>query len=242
MENRLKVKLKFKIKGFIPVTMIDWDGKIASTLFLGDCSYRCPFCQNAELVLSSQTLSDIPWDVVRDHLVEKKNWIDGVVVTGGEPCVNDGLIELLREIKKLDCLVKIDTNGSRPDVLQKVIENNLVDYIAMDVKTSLERYAAAAGVSVDTNAIKKSIDLILNSGIDHEFRTTLVPCFVSEEDVLKIANYIKNANLYVIQQFSPENVLDSSLEGLKPYPKEEVLRIADICQQIVFTKIRGVGL
>lgn len=238
----MKVKLKFKVKGFVPVTMVDWDGKIASTLFLGGCNYRCPFCQNAELVLSPQKLPDVPWDVIKDHLVKKKNWIDGVVVTGGEPCVNDGLFELLEEIKKLDCLVKIDTNGSRPDVLQKVVENNLVDYIAMDIKTSLERYAEAAGVPVDTSAVKKSIDLIMNSGIDYEFRTTLVPCFVSEEDLLKIANYIKNANLYVIQQFSPENVLDPALKGLKPYSKEEVLRIADICRQIVFTKTRGIGL
>ncbi|MBI4744872.1 MAG: anaerobic ribonucleoside-triphosphate reductase activating protein [Actinobacteria bacterium] len=237
----MKVELKFKVKGFIPVTMLDWDGKIASTLFLGGCNYRCPFCQNKELVLSPEELPDVPWEAIREYLMNKKNWIDGVVITGGEPCINNGLFELMEEIKKLDCSIKIDTNGSRSDVLQRALDSKLVDYIAMDIKTSFGKYAEATGVLVDISEVKKSIDLIMNSKIDYEFRTTLVPSFVLEEDILEIANYIKNTRLYVLQQFNPENVLDPALAKVKPYSREKALKMAEKCREIIPVKVRGVG-
>lgn len=227
------------IKGVIPVTMLDWDGKLATTLFVGGCNYRCPFCHNADLVLSPESLPDIEWEKVEEHLKAKKLWIDGICISGGEPTIHPDLPGLLEKIKNLGFAVKLDTNGARPDVLRKLIRAELIDYLAMDIKTSFEKYSQAVKTSADIAKIKESINLIFNLSIDYEFRTTVVPTLVNEEDVLKIANYIKGAKVYVLQQFFPRQILDPEMINLVPYPKEVLLAMAEKCNEIVATKVRG---
>lgn len=230
--------MSLAIKGLIPATMVDWDGKLATTLFVGGCNYSCPFCHNADLVLSPENLPDIDWENVEEHLRRKETWIDGICVTGGEPTIHSDLPLLLERIKNLGYPVKLDTNGTKPDFLAELLEKRLVDYLAMDIKTSFEKYSLAVKKGMDITKIKQSINLILNSTIDYEFRTTVVPTFVEEEDVLKIARYIKGARLYVLQQFFPERVLDPEMIKVRPYPKETLEIMREKCQRVVSTKLR----
>ncbi len=208
------------IKGFIPTTMLDWEGKLAATLFVGGCNFRCPWCQNPDLVLKPEKLANYEWEEIEKHLKEKKEWLDGVVVTGGEPTVHNSLPELLGTIKSLDYPVKLDTNGSRPDMLKTLVEKSLVDYFAMDIKTGFNNYNKACGVSVDIKQIMQSINIILSSSIDHEFRTTVVPGFVDESDILEIANTIKGAKKYTLQQFNPRKTIASEISQTEPYAQE----------------------
>jgi len=218
--------------------MIDWDGKLATTLFVGGCNYSCSFCHNVDLVLSPESLPDIDWENIEEHLRKKETWIDGICITGGEPTIHPDLPLLLKRIKNLGYPVKLDTNGTNPDLLTELLENRLVDYLAMDIKTSFEKYSLAVKKGVDIAKIKQSINLILNSTVDYEFRTTVVPTFVEEEDVLRIAHYIKGARLYVLQQFFPEKVLDPEMIKVRPYSKETLEIMREKCQRVVPTKLR----
>ncbi|MEW6189312.1 MAG: anaerobic ribonucleoside-triphosphate reductase activating protein [Actinomycetota bacterium] len=232
-----------EIKGFIPVTMLDWDGKLASTLFVGGCNLRCPFCQNAPLITRPDSIPNVEWKEVEKHLKAKKSWLDGCVVTGGEPTIHSGLKNLLSEIKKLEYPVKLDTNGTLPRVLRQLIQDKLVDFMAMDIKTALPKYPLATRTKIKTEIIKESIHLILRLGIDHEFRTTVVPRFVEREDILEVAKYLGHlgAKRYVLQQFNPRTVLDPEVGKIKPYSREYLLKLVEECNKFVPTKLRGAG-
>lgn len=231
--------MDIEIKGFVPTTMIDWEGKLATTLFVGGCNFRCPWCQNPDLVLRPEKLANIEWGEIEKHLRNKEGWLDGVVISGGEPTIHNWLYELLAAVKSLGYPVKLDTNGSEPKVLEKVIEKELVDFIAMDIKTSFAKYDNSCGVTVDTEKIKKSINMILNSSVDYEFRTTAVPGFVSESDILDIASYIKGAKRYVLQQFSPKRVMAEEVIKVQPYGQDVLQNIAIQTSQAISTFIRG---
>ena len=208
------------IKGFQEATLIDWDKKIASVLFLGGCNLRCGFCHSSALATASESLETIPFEYISKFLLTKKGWIDGVVITGGEPMLDKlGLFELVKAIKKMGLLVKVDTNGTRPDVLKEVIENRLVDYIAMDIKTALtqEKYLKATDVDFALDDVITSKNLLLSEGIDYEFRTTVVPGIVDIADIAEIAKVIKGAKKYCLQQFVPRDAIDKSFLNVKPY-------------------------
>ncbi|MCL6500908.1 MAG: anaerobic ribonucleoside-triphosphate reductase activating protein [Candidatus Pacearchaeota archaeon] len=214
------------IKSFIASSLIDYDGKISSVIFLPGCNYKCPFCHNKQLVLEPETLSTIHSREILDYLKGRQSWIDAVVISGGEPTIHKDLGELCEKIKDLGYLVKIDTNGSKPEVLERLIQNNLVDYIAMDIKTAIEpeRYSQATGTETDLGKIKASIDIVKNLE-DYEFRVTCVPCFVKKEDLINIAQYLKSVTAnksFFLQQFHAENLVDPALETMKPYSKEEM--------------------
>lgn len=210
-------------KGIQKTTLIDFPGEIACTLFLPKCNFRCPYCYNPNLVFDKDTGQAIPENEILDFLDGRKGLLEGVCITGGEPTLHPELPEFCKKVKDRGFLVKVDTNGSNPEMLKRLISEKLVDYIAMDIKAPLEKYEKVAGVEVDKEAIKQSVELIKESGLKYEFRTTILPKFLSFDDLLEIAKWLKGAKLFALQQFYPApEMIDKSLADEKIYSKEEL--------------------
>jgi pyruvate formate lyase activating enzyme len=211
--------MQFGIKGFIKLSFIDWPGKIASVIFLGGCNFRCPACHNPELVLNQDALDSIPLASCLDTMNQRGRWIDGVTVTGGEPTLNPNLIDLLETLKSNGFSVKLDTNGSRPQVLKQILAAGLVDAVFMDVKAPLttEEYSRIAGTKIDVVKIRKSIDLLQGSGIEVVFRTTVVPGLVQEAQLRAIRQQLGDVNCYMVQPFRNMKTLDASFGALKEF-------------------------
>ena len=211
------------IKGWQKTSVIDYEPYIASVLFTGSCNFRCGYCQNPDLVLNHEKIDNIPEEEVLDYLEKKKAWIDGVCITGGEPTMHKALPEFIKKIKNLGFRVKLDTNGTNPEMLEYLIKNKLLDYIAMDIKSSLEKYDSVAGVSVDKDAIKKSVELIKNSGLDYEFRTTVLSGIVGREELIEIAKWLKNSKRFVIQNFRGDRpLIDNKMQRVSAYTEEQL--------------------
>lgn len=178
----------------IETSLIDWEGKIVSTLYLPACNFRCPFCYNCDLILHPDNFPNISQRKIDSFLLERKDFIDGICMSGGEPTLYPDLPAYFKEIKKKGFLIKLDTNGTNPKLLENLLDFGLVDYIAMDIKSSLDfgNYSKAAGIKdkIVLEKVKDSIELIMNSKIDYEFRTTVVPLLHSNETIMKIARYI----------------------------------------------------
>lgn len=226
--------MNIEIKGFIDTSLCDWDGYLSSVIFLPACNLRCPYCQNGALIIDPHKIPTIGLDKIIRSLENRRNWIDGVVITGGEPTIHRDLAELAREIKLLGFKVKIDTNGTRPDVIEEIVGNGLVDYIAMDIKAPLDqRYSIAAGKEVDLSLISKSIQIIMNSPLPYEFRTTLVPGIVDGDAIESISSSIRRARKYVLQRFVPDNSLDTSYRERLPFSDDFVHQLLDIARRHV---------
>ncbi len=217
-----------EIKGLEKFAPKDFVGFISSTVFLGGCNFRCPYCHNSDLVLRPQTLPTFPLESFLSFLDSRKGWLEGVCISGGEPLLHDELEMLLTLIKERNLLVKVDTNGSFPSRLEALIRKKLIDRIAMDVKAPLERYSEVTGVEVEKQDILRSIDIIKNSGLHYIFRCTVVPGLVGPKDVEKISRLIKGAEVFQLQQFVPLNPLDRDYLQKKPYSREEVQEFAKI--------------
>ena len=225
-----------EIKGFVETSLCDWDGCISSVVFLPQCNFRCPFCQNGELILDWKKLPTIDLDTVTGYLSSHSEWIDGVVVTGGEPTLWDDLPGLLETFKGLGMGVKLDTNGSRPGAVRELIRLGLVDFIAMDIKAPLdERYNEAAGIKAPLDSLKESIEIVSGFGDAHEFRTTLVPGLVGEEEIRLIAEAVAGARRLVLQRFVPENSLDKRFRSAVPFQDSFVTRLLEIAGSHVET-------
>jgi pyruvate formate lyase activating enzyme len=223
-----------KIGGLQKVTLVDYPGKLACTVFLSGCNFRCPFCYSKELVLPEEIKNqpEISEKCFFEFLNEKKEMLEGCVLCGGEPTVyGNDLVEFIKKIKERGFLVKLDTNGTDPEMIKKLIDDNLVDYVAMDIKAPLtkEKYAKASGKEdVDIDKIKKSISLIKDSNVDYEFRSTIVPSIHSKDDVIQMANDISPAKKYFLQRFRGEKgVIDKELENSKPYSDETLKEIEE---------------
>ncbi len=221
-----------EIYGFIENSFVDWDGMIASIIFLPRCNMRCPFCHNSELVLSPEKYEDkrIEPDKIISFLSSNKEWIDGLTVTGGEPTLHlDRLLPFLKRVKDIGIKIKIDTNGIMPSAIRILAEEGVVDYIAMDVKSAIEpeMYSKACGIRADTVKIKESIDYIISSGIDHEFRTTVVPGISGKMEVMSIAKDIKGCKRYVLQKFRPDKTLSEDCMKIRPYTDEQMEDMLD---------------
>jgi pyruvate formate lyase activating enzyme len=216
-----------EIKGLQKTSLIDYPDRVSCIVFLPGCNFRCPYCQNPDLIKKPDKLPALPEKKFFTFLEKRKKVLDGVVITGGEPTLSKDLPEFIRKIKSRGLLVKLDTNGSSPGVLEKLLKEGLLDYIAMDIKAPLDKYDDAAGVNVDKEKIKKSINIIKNSGVDYEFRTTVVPRLLSLEDLIKIGEELKRAKKYVLQQFRPLVTLDRAYQKERPYPKEKLMEIAE---------------
>ncbi len=228
-----------KIHGLQKMTLLDFPGRVACTVFLGGCDFRCPFCHNFELIDgSSQPVMDS--DELLAFLAKRKGLLDGVAITGGEPCLHADLPELLTRIRALGFATKLDTNGYHPALLRGLLERSLVDYVAMDVKNSPEKYAATCGVpSVDLAPIRESIELLMRGSADYEFRTTVVRELHEEADFVGIGKMIAGAKRYFLQSFTDRDSVP--FEGFHAPETAQLRRFADIVRPFVpETALRGV--
>ena len=213
------------VNQFLPVSTIDYPGKIAAVMFTSPCNFNCPYCHNPELINLNPDWCDM--DLIFARLPNLCSLIEGIVITGGEPTVSADLPELLQKLRAFHLSIKLDTNGSNPDMLITLLDNKLVDYISMDIKTSLNRYSELIDQKLNKEQtsnleynILKSIELLLASGIDYEFRTTAVPGLVTADDIANIVNLIPKAKLYTIQQFNNRVVNKKEYLDIIPYTKD----------------------
>lgn len=220
-----------EIKGFQEVSFLDWSGKTAAVIFLNHCNFRCPYCHNAELAIGMVVSQSFPSAYIISWLYDRRKWIDGLVISGGEPLLNRDLPEFLRAIRThLDIDIKLDTNGSNPELLKILLRENLVDKVSMDIKAPLDDtlYSTIVKTNIDISKIEESINLIMDSSINYEFRTTVCPSLLSEKNILQIANELScigTIQQYTLQNFNSTKVLDDSF-------KQEVSYSYDILNKI----------
>ena len=228
-----------KIKGFIATTTIDYPGKVASVIFTAPCNMNCPMCHNGMFIKDDgkEWMSEVKF---MELLESMKMLVDGVVISGGEPTLQQDLPEFTRKLKGMGLAVKVDTNGTNPDMLSKLIDLRSVDYFAMDIKTGFDRYTEYnQGEVVDVDTIKKSIALIRSTG-DYEFRTTVVPGFVDMHDIEEISKYIKGAKRYSLQHFHNITANSKALRKVEPYSREFVESLKTIAEKYVeIVEIKG---
>lgn len=228
------------IHGLQKTTLLDFPGHVASTIFFGGCNFRCPFCHNMNLVLSSADEPVISEEELFSHLNSRKGILDGVCITGGEPTLQKDLVSFIEKIKALDYLVKLDTNGSNPSVIEELISRNLIDYIAMDIKSSPDEYASICGLdSFDFTPVEKSISILKQGKIPYEFRTTMVKEYHNEKTVSDIALLLDGAKSYFLQSFVDSDFVPN--HNLHAFEKEELLGFAEILNPHIETvELRGV--
>ncbi len=211
-----------KIGGFQKTSLLDYPDRISAIVWTVGCNFKCPFCYNKNLVDGNVEL--IPEDEILSFLKKRKGMLEALSISGGEPFLQKDIADFTAKVKKLGYLVKIDTNGMYPEKLKELIDNKLVDYIAMDVKAPKDKYNTLAGVKVDISNIEKSIDIIKKSAPDYEFKTTFVPDLLKKEDIIKIAKWLEGSETYFLQQFKANTpLISSALEKITPYPKEYIV-------------------
>lgn len=227
-----------KIGGFQKMTVLDYPGKVACTVFTHGCNLRCPFCHNARLVVRDEDLIDE--NEILSYLNKRRGILDGVCISGGEPTLQSDLFDFMKKIKDLGMLIKLDTNGTCPDKLQYAIDNGLVDYVAMDIKNCREEYAKTCGLSkMDISKIEKSVEILMQSGIDYEFRTTVTKELHTPDDFAKIGQWIKGAKRYYIQSFVDSG--DIILEGLNPLDLQGLKALSEaVSPYVPSVELRGV--
>ncbi|MFH1049139.1 MAG: anaerobic ribonucleoside-triphosphate reductase activating protein [Patescibacteria group bacterium] len=237
-----------KIGGLQKFSLIDYPGKISAVVFLSGCNFRCGFCHNPELVLPELLKNQPKIDELEffDFLGMRQGKLDGVCITGGEPTIWRDLPEFIKKIKDLGFLVKLDTNGTNPKMVKKLIDLNLVDYFAIDIKNSPEKYEKTVNANVNIADIEKTLKIIRDCGIPMELRTTVVLGLIVREDFVKIKEWLesfgvlKKALSYAIQQFRPLKTLNKDYENVKPYSEEELGEMAEVFKGIVKVEIRGI--
>ncbi len=229
------------ISGLQKLTLLDYPGRVACTVFTGGCNFRCPFCHNAPLVLPEQLTQDTDEEQVLSYLKKRVGVLDGVAVTGGEPLLHKDIGAFLAKVKALGYSVKLDTNGSFPELLMELVKEGLVDRVAMDIKNSPELYAHTVGLEkLDMGPIERSKDFLLSGSVDYEFRTTVVKGLHTRESLRGAAQWIKGAKEYYLQQFKDSgSVLD--IEGLDAFSEKEMHALAEGLRDLVpSVQVRGV--
>ena len=233
-------KMRF---GLRRMTLLDFPGKVACTVFTCGCNFRCPFCHNASLVRGSEADMELSADELLAFLDRRKGLLDGVAVTGGEPLLHPGTLELLKEIKARGYAAKLDTNGSFPELLAQVMEEKLADYVAMDIKSSFERYEALCGRSGMAEKVQQSIALLLKGSVDYEFRTTVVNELHDVEDIENAARQIAGAKRYFLQNFVETEDLLSPGASFSGAGREKLLAMREAARlHVPGTEIRGVEI
>lgn len=210
-----------RIAGFQKLTLLDFPGKVSCILFTQGCNFKCPYCQNSGLI-GHENDELIDEEEIFSYLNKRKGVIDGVVISGGEPTVQADLVRFIRRVKDLGFLVKLDTNGSNPDILEELLKDNLLDYVAMDIKNPLALYKEVAGISPKVDKLKRSIELLKSCSIDHEFRTTIIKNIHDIDKIFEICSYVDGNKMYLQNFEQSENVLGANLES---FSKEELLDI-----------------
>lgn len=228
------------INGFQKLTILDYPGKVACIVFTPGCNFRCPFCHNAALVTHIDKDTYIDKEEVLSYLKKRQGILDGVVITGGEPLLQDGIEEFIGKIKDLGYAIKLDTNGSFPEKLISLVEKGLVDYVAMDIKNSKAKYMATIGVNnIDMASIEKSVDFLLQNKVDYEFRTTIVDGFHTVDDIQDIVVWIKGAHKYFLQNFVDSGDLIET--GLSPVSVDMLKEMKKKATEFVpCVEIRGI--
>ncbi|MFQ6773001.1 MAG: anaerobic ribonucleoside-triphosphate reductase activating protein [Clostridia bacterium] len=218
--------------GMENVSLVDYEGKIACSLFVGGCNFMCPFCHNSELVLRSHEYQHIKEEDIFTYLESRKKVLDAVVISGGEPTMYNTLPDFIRKVKDMGFLVKLDTNGTNPDMIKYLVQNDLIDYIAMDIKNSKTKYPLTAGVNnLTIHNIEKSVEYIMSCGIDYEFRTTLVAGHHTAQDMQEIAEWLTGAKHLFLQHFDDKGA--NIQAGLTVIDKTTALRFAEILKQYI---------
>lgn len=227
------------IKGLQKTTLLDFPEKLACTVFTGGCNFRCPFCHNASLVLRTNEVESISEEEFFSYLSKRSGMLDGVCITGGEPLLSPDIEEFIKKIRSFGLLVKLDTNGTFPKKLESLLNQGLLDYVAMDIKNSKEKYALTSGVKEFPSEIEESINLIIAKAPDYEFRTTVVRELHDEEDILNIARRIKNSKKYFLQAYVDSG--DTIEQGFSSYSTTEMLEILENTRKILpVTALRGI--
>jgi len=208
-----------EVKGFLETSFVDWPGKLCSVLFLPHCNFRCPYCHNHPLVFHPERYPSILLEDILERLDSFRDWVDGICITGGEPTLNKDLPLLIQKIKGDGFLVKLDTNGSNPEMLETLVEAGEIDFVCMDVKAPLDRfsYRRATGLSIDLDLVLRSIEILKQERVEYEFRMTVVPGLHREEDVKRLGGQLRAGRKFILQNFNPENPLDPSLKNTLPY-------------------------
>ena len=228
-----------KICGLNKTTLLDYPGCVAATVFAGGCNFRCPFCHNGDLVLHSAKMKEYSEEEVLNFLNKRKNVLEGVCVTGGEPTLYSDLPEFIAKIKAMGYKVKLDTNGSNPKMLKQLVEGKLVDYVAMDIKAPVSEYNKVCGVQADTESVQQSVAYLKQGEIPYEFRTTVVKELHTKQDILEIGKWILGAENYYLQSYreTDENIC----KGFSAMEKEELFELEEkLKKYIKNVKVRGV--
>ena len=226
------------IKGFQKLTLLDFPGKTACTVFTGGCNFRCPFCHNAGLVTKMDS-EIIPESEVFEHLKKRQGILDGVAITGGEPLLQGDIEDFLKKVREYGYAIKLDTNGSFSDKLESIIEKRLCDYVAMDIKNSKEKYPETIGIkNFDIRDIEKSVEILKRSKVPFEFRTTVTKNFHTIKDIESIGEWIAGAENYYLQNFVDSgNLIDSTVEGISKEAMKEMLEV--VKKYVPTAEIRG---
>ncbi len=228
-----------KVAGLQNLSLVDYPGHLAAAIFLQGCNFRCPYCHNPALISPDKKFECTELNIL-DYITQRKDLLEGVVISGGEPTLHKDLPEFAAKIKGLGLKVKIDTNGTNPGLLEQMLRDRLIDYIALDIKTSLDKYSLVAGGEDVGKVVHKSILLTMLTTVPYEFRTTCVPGIVAEEDFHKIGEVVRGAKKYCLQQFRPSVTLDPAYHDIKPYTKTELEKFLAILEEYVAdVEIRG---
>lgn len=221
-----------EFNGWEKLSLVDFDGNLTTTIFTSGCPFRCPFCHNADLVLHPHSLPVIPFEEILAYLRKRRGILEGVCISGGEPTLGDDLLTKMAIIKELGYKIKLDSNGFRPEVLKEVVSKKLVDFVAMDIKNSKEKYGMTIGIpSFDLKGVEESVEFLLSNAVPFEFRTTLIDEFHDEEDMLKIREWIKGAKRYHLQCYiDSENCIE---HGFHPVSIEKAKEFASLFEGYV---------
>jgi pyruvate formate lyase activating enzyme len=228
-----------RIAGFVKTTLQDWEGKNACMILLSGCNFRCPYCNRPDLIDISKESVDL--SVILKYIKENKDFLEAVVISGGEPTINPDLYRLIADLKKLKMKIKLDTNGYYPDILDDLIGAKLVDKVCINIMAPLDpvSYSKAAGVAVDVESIKRSIKILDGSGVTYEIRTVIVPGIISHESFVKMLGDLDGMKSMIIQQFDPKITFDPKM-NIKPYPTPALVKMADTAKGFIErVRVRG---
>ncbi len=229
-----------KINGFQKLTLLDFPGHTACTVFTGGCNLRCPFCHNALLVTEAEELEEYPEEEILAFLKKRQGILDGVAITGGEPLLQRDIRSFIEKVRALGYSVKLDTNGTFPKILRELAEAGLLDYVAVDIKNSKEKYGETTGrPEIDLDPVSETVEFLLHGSVPYEFRTTVVREFHTKEDIEKIGEWIRGADRYVLQHFEDSGNLIG--KNMHPVPREEMLEMQQIVRKYVGNaEVRGI--
>jgi pyruvate formate lyase activating enzyme len=229
-----------QINGFNKLTLLDFPGHLAATIFLGGCNMRCPFCHNASLVTKVSSQPVIPVEEVMATLTKRRGILEGVCITGGEPTIYTDLPDLIKDIKKLGFRVKLDTNGTNPSMMKTLVQEKQIDYVAMDIKNSPEKYSLTSGINhLDLAQIEESVAYLLSSPLPYEFRTTIVKEYHAEEDMVSIGRWLSGAEAYFLQSYKDSG--DVIAPGLNSHSKETLTKFVEVLTPYIKqVSLRGV--